>query len=111
MYPSRSRSMRRWGSRGCSALKTAIDTSTECWTKLHGPNGRVKSRPMHEFELIDRLIDILGENTRGPSVLLGPGDDASLVVPPRDSLVVSSIDALVADIHFPAGAPADLVGF
>ena len=66
---------------------------------------------MHEFELIDRLIRILGDNARGPTVLLGPGDDAALVAPKPDSLLVSSIDALVADVHFPAAAPADLVGF
>ncbi len=66
---------------------------------------------MHEFELIDRLIEILGDTTRGPSVLLGPGDDAALTALPANSLIVSSIDALVADVHFPAAAPADLVGF
>lgn len=66
---------------------------------------------MHEFELIDRLIDILGDNTSGASVLLGPGDDAALIAPPAGATIVSSIDALVADVHFPAAAPADLVGF
>ena len=30
---------------------------------------------------------------------------------PSNSIVVSSIDTLVADVHFPAAAPADLVGF
>jgi thiamine-monophosphate kinase len=30
---------------------------------------------------------------------------------PRDCLAVSSIDTLVAGVHFPAAAPADLVGF
>ncbi len=66
---------------------------------------------MDEFELIDRLIEILGENVRGPEIVLGPGDDASLVRIPANSVAVSSIDTLVADVHFPAAAPADLVGF
>ena len=39
------------------------------------PNGPAKSRPMDEFELIDRLIEILGENVRGPGIVLGPGDE------------------------------------
>lgn len=82
-----------------------------CWTQLRAPNGRAKSRSMGEFELIDLLIETLGEHTRGGGVLLGPGDDAALVLPPRDSLAVSSIDTLVAGVHFPATAPADLVGF
>ena len=66
---------------------------------------------MDEFELIDRLIEILGENARGPTILLGPGDDAALIQLPSNSVAVSSIDTLVADVHFPAAAPADLVGF
>ena len=78
---------------------------------LREPNGPAKSRPMDEFELIDRLIEILGENARGPAILLGPGDDAALVQIPPNSVAVSSIDTLVADVHFAAAAPADLVGF
>jgi thiamine-monophosphate kinase len=66
---------------------------------------------MDEFELIDRLIEILGENARGPAILLGPGDDSALIRMPANSVVVSSIDTLVAGVHFPAAAPADLVGF
>ncbi len=82
-----------------------------CWTKSLDPNGPAKSRPMDEFELIDRLIEILGDNVRGSGIVLGPGDDASLVQIPPGSVAVSSIDTLVADVHFPAAAPADLVGF
>jgi thiamine-monophosphate kinase len=66
---------------------------------------------MDEFELIDRLIEILGANARGPEILLGPGDDSALVQIPPGSVAVSSIDTLVADVHFPAAAPADLIGF
>ena len=66
---------------------------------------------MDEFELIDRLIEILGDNVRGEGILLGPGDDAALIEPPMGSIAVATVDTLVADVHFPAAAPADLVGF
>jgi thiamine-monophosphate kinase len=66
---------------------------------------------MDEFELIDRLIEILGANVRGPHILLGPGDDAALIETPPGSLVAASIDTLVGGVHFPLDAPADLVGF
>ena len=78
---------------------------------LRVPNGRAKSRQMDEFELIGRLIEILGDNVRGPHILLGPGDDAAVVEIPAGSLAVSSIDTLVGGVHFPIDAPADLVGF
>ncbi len=65
---------------------------------------------MDEFSRIDRLIELLGANTRGPHILLGPGDDAALIEPPAGQILVSSIDTLVADVHFPVDAPADLVG-
>jgi thiamine-monophosphate kinase len=65
---------------------------------------------MDEFELIDRLIEVLGDEVRGPGILLGPGDDASLVAIPSGTVAVSSIDTLVAGVHFPAAAPAELIG-
>jgi thiamine-monophosphate kinase len=66
---------------------------------------------MDEFQLIDRLIEILGENVRGPHILLGPGDDAALIETPPGCVVAASIDTLVGGVHFPLDAPADLVGF
>ncbi len=65
---------------------------------------------MDEFSRIDRLIELLGDNARGPSILLGPGDDAALILPPAGQILVSSIDSLVAGVHFPVNAPADLIG-
>jgi len=65
---------------------------------------------MDEFELIDRLVAILGDDARGPRVVLGPGDDAALIENPVNSLAVASIDTLVAGVHFPPAAPADLIG-
>ncbi|HTO56276.1 MAG TPA: thiamine-phosphate kinase, partial [Pseudomonadales bacterium] len=61
---------------------------------------------MDEFELIDRLVAILGDDARGPRVVLGPGDDAALIENPVNSLAVASIDTLVAGVHFPPAAPA-----
>jgi len=65
---------------------------------------------MDEFELIDRLIAILGDVARGGRVLLGPGDDAALIETPPNTLAVATIDTLVAGVHFPPAAPADLIG-
>jgi thiamine-monophosphate kinase len=49
-----------------------------------------------EFELIARVVARLGT---GPGALLGPGDDAAVVVAP-DGRVVASTDALVEGRHF-----------
>ena len=58
-----------------------------------------------EFELIAALRRRLPAS--GPTVLLGPGDDAALIQPPPGQGQVLSTDTLVADRHFPADlAPA-----
>jgi thiamine-monophosphate kinase len=58
-----------------------------------------------EFELIAALRRRLPAT--GPSVLLGPGDDAALIQPPPGQGQVLSTDTLVANRHFPADlAPA-----
>lgn len=65
---------------------------------------------MNEFEIIDRITQILGRAARAQSVLVGPGDDAAVVsVPPGFELAVTT-DTLVSGRHFPADAPGDLVG-
>lgn len=65
---------------------------------------------MNEFEIIDRIRQILGRAAGGDRVLVGPGDDAAIVtVPPGFELAVTT-DTLVAGRHFPADAPGDLVG-
>lgn len=66
---------------------------------------------MHEFELIDALVAALGEVADGPGVVLAPGDDATAVRVPAGEVLVSSIDALIAGVHFPAGADPMLVGY
>src|SRR5262245_39553380 len=110
MYRSKSRSTRRSDSRACSVPRKAIDTSMAFWTPSRAPNEGAKWRRMDEFQLIDRLIEILGDTAHGAGVLLGPGDDAALIAIPEGSVAVASIDTLVAGVHFPAKAPADLVG-
>jgi len=66
---------------------------------------------VHEFELIDALVAALGGTADGPDVVLGPGDDASAVRVPPGEVLVSSVDALVAGVHFPTHADAALVGY
>jgi thiamine-monophosphate kinase len=60
-----------------------------------------------EFDLIRDYF------TRGfpqaDDVLLGIGDDCSLVNPPLDMELAQSIDTQVAGVHFPADAPAHLI--
>ena len=64
---------------------------------------------MNEFELIDLMVAELGDAATG--VVLGPGDDGAVTRVPEGCELVSSIDALVADVHFPAAAAARLVGY
>ena len=61
--------------------------------------------------MIDVILSELGETAAGPDVIVGPGDDASVVRLPPDETLVTSIDALLADVHFPASAPAELIGY
>jgi thiamine-monophosphate kinase len=66
---------------------------------------------MDEFALIDLLLERLGDQKTGPAIVLGPGDDSALIDPVPGQWLVSSIDTLVADVHFPAGAGAELIGY
>src|SRR5262245_59575325 len=65
---------------------------------------------MNEFALIELLLKELGDTTTGPIVSVGPGDDAAVTRVPVGTELVSTIDSLVADTHFPAAASADLIG-
>ena len=66
---------------------------------------------MSEFDLIEALLEELGDQVGGADTVLGPGDDCAVTRVPDDHELVSSIDTLVADVHFPAAAPAELIGF
>ena len=66
---------------------------------------------MNEFDLIATILGELAETTTGTSVRIGPGDDSAVTSVPTGAEMVSSIDALVADVHFPSSAGAALVGY
>jgi thiamine-monophosphate kinase len=66
---------------------------------------------VNEFELIDAIVAELGPAARGPQVRVGPGDDAAVIEIAPGMEIVSTIDALVGDVHFPAGAAPELVGY
>lgn len=66
---------------------------------------------MNEFQLIEALVAELGAAAAGEWVRIGPGDDAAVTVVPPGMELVSSIDALVGGVHFPAGAGPELVGY
>jgi thiamine-monophosphate kinase len=59
-----------------------------------------------EFELIDRLLRPLAAGLPGA---LGLGDDAAVIDPPEGCSLVLAKDAMVADVHFLASDPAELV--
>ncbi len=66
---------------------------------------------MNEFDLIAEILDELGAVTGGAAVRVGPGDDAAVTGAPEAADLVSSIDAVVGDVHFPALAGASLIGY
>lgn len=66
---------------------------------------------MNEFDLIDSIAQVLRETAAAPSVVLGPGDDAAVVIPPQGHELVVSTDTLVAGRHYPEGAQPDAIGY
>jgi thiamine-monophosphate kinase len=64
-----------------------------------------------EFEIIDGIIATLGPVASGAWVSVGPGDDAAITRVPAGHELASSVDSLLGDVHFPAEAPADLIGY
>lgn len=66
---------------------------------------------VNEFGLIDDITQALGDSATAPWVHVGIGDDAAVMRPRPGFDAVASIDTLVADVHFPMSAPADLIGY
>ena len=66
---------------------------------------------MDEFDLIDTMVDVLGDAADGPGVSVGPGDDAAVLDLPANHQLVVSTDTLVAGRHFPVDAQADVIGY
>jgi thiamine-monophosphate kinase len=57
-----------------------------------------RARGRGEFDLIDRFTARLP--LAGEGVLLGVGDDAALLAPPRGEALVATVDAVVEGVHF-----------
>jgi thiamine-monophosphate kinase len=72
--------------------------------------------PLGEFDLIARLVEVVGEAGRGTGaedagarVLVGSGDDAAVTAPA--GVTATSVDAFVEGVHFRRDtAPLDAIG-
>src|SRR6478736_4443864 len=67
---------------------------------------------MHEFQLIQQFFqneqaDLLLTEKAQASVVLGIGDDCAILQVPDNKQLATSVDTLVADVHFPADAKAE----
>ncbi|WP_430460217.1 thiamine-phosphate kinase [Thalassolituus sp. LLYu03] len=67
----------------------------------------MSSQALGEFELIRRCF--ASGFPIATDTLLGIGDDCSIIRPPHGYDLAQSIDTQVADVHFPAKAPARLI--
>jgi thiamine-monophosphate kinase len=65
--------------------------------------------PLGEFELIELFTRALP--LRGEGVLLGPGDDAAVLRPPRGERIIATADAVFAGVHFDRRFTAADVGW
>ena len=63
---------------------------------------------MAEFALIDRFRQ---RALARSDVVLGIGDDAALIDPPKGQSVVLAVDTLVEGVHFAKGVPASAIGW
>lgn len=66
---------------------------------------------MDEFSLIDDVVSIIGARAEGRWVSIGPGDDSAVIDVSANHQMVSSVDTLVSDVHFPADMPGEMVGY
>lgn len=64
---------------------------------------------MNEFQLIKRYFESEQEASLSDSVVLGIGDDCALLTTPPEKHLAVSVDTLVAGVHFPSDAPANLI--
>ncbi|HWV14703.1 MAG TPA: thiamine-phosphate kinase [Cellvibrio sp.] len=64
---------------------------------------------MREFDYIQQFFQRESVENPSDSVLLGIGDDCALLQIPAGQQLAVSVDTLVADVHFPAEAAADLI--
>ena len=71
---------------------------------------------MGEFALISDILEALGDRAAvSPqamkTVVVPPGDDATVVTPTPGWQHVASIDSFLANVHFPEKAPPELIGY
>lgn len=69
---------------------------------------------LSEDEIIGRYFDqpgLAAQPGTAPGIVLGIGDDCALLELPADTQLAISTDVLVENVHFPANAPAELLGF
>lgn len=66
---------------------------------------------VNEFGLIESIARALGDSATAPWIQVGIGDDAAVLQMRSGFDAVASIDTLVADLHFPRFAPAELIGY
>lgn len=67
---------------------------------------------LNEFDIISRYFNQAGlcaDPARHSAVKLGIGDDCALLAVPRGKQLAMSMDVLVEGVHFPKGAPAELI--
>lgn len=62
-----------------------------------------------EFQLIQQFFQREQAEQPANGVLLGIGDDCALLQIPQGKQLAVSVDTLVADVHFPADADAELI--
>jgi len=62
-----------------------------------------------EFDLIARLAAALPCSRK--DVVLGPGDDAALLKPPRTGQLVQTVDTCIEGVHFPPGLDPEDIGW
>ncbi|WP_027967123.1 thiamine-phosphate kinase [Halomonas halocynthiae] len=62
-----------------------------------------------EFDLIRRYLAPESQSS-AEGIVLGPGDDAALLMPSPGQQLVVSVDTSVAGVHFPPDAPAQAIG-
>ncbi|HBP13940.1 MAG TPA: thiamine-phosphate kinase, partial [Gammaproteobacteria bacterium] len=58
---------------------------------------------MNEFELIDKILALLGDTIHGDGISVGPGDDAAVLSTGADEQLVVTTDVLIEGTHFPSG--------
>ncbi len=66
---------------------------------------------MDEFTLIEHILAELAVDDAPVWLTLGPGDDACVAQPPPGHELASSIDSFLPDVHFPAAAHPELIGY